>query len=102
MVTTNFLIFIFFTLYLCFSAGGNAEFKEVQIVQGRVKGYKSKYGNFFEFFGIPYATAPTGPNKFKVSLIIYVLFFLFLYLPLHYWKLAVSFLCVSVVRYILK
>ncbi|XP_050353711.1 esterase FE4-like [Nymphalis io] len=39
----------------------------VNIDQGPVKGYKTYRGHFV-FFGIPYATTPTGPNKFKPPL----------------------------------
>ncbi|XP_050353347.1 venom carboxylesterase-6-like [Nymphalis io] len=35
--------------------------------QGPVKGYKSPEGHFV-FYGIPYATTPIGPNKFKPPL----------------------------------
>ncbi|XP_063834763.1 esterase FE4-like [Ostrinia nubilalis] len=40
----------------------------VRISQGPVRGYKDPEHDLFEFYGIPYATAPTGPNKFKAPL----------------------------------
>ncbi|CAK1600059.1 unnamed protein product [Parnassius mnemosyne] len=44
------------------------EAKLVNIAQGPVRGYKAQYDNFFAFYGIPYATAPTGDHKFKAPL----------------------------------
>ncbi|GBP72736.1 Esterase B1 [Eumeta japonica] len=37
----------------------------VRIAQGPVRGYKYPNGDFYAFYGIPYATAPTGPLKFR-------------------------------------
>ena len=39
----------------------------VNIDQGAVRGYRPQDEDYFVFYGIPYATAPTGPNKFLVS-----------------------------------
>lgn len=39
----------------------------VKLPQGSVKGYKEVGQNYFAFYGIPYATAPKGSDKFKVS-----------------------------------
>ncbi|GBP72731.1 hypothetical protein EVAR_75350_1 [Eumeta japonica] len=33
--------------------------------QGPVRGYKDPRGDYYAFYSIPYATAPTGPHKFK-------------------------------------
>lgn len=41
--------------------------KLVNITQGPVLGYKAQDAEVFEFYGIPYATAPTGRDKFKVG-----------------------------------
>ncbi|XP_038216132.1 para-nitrobenzyl esterase-like [Zerene cesonia] len=40
----------------------------VNIIQGPVKGYKPSGWDLFEFHGIPYATAPTGQDRFKAPL----------------------------------
>lgn len=40
--------------------------KIVTITQGPVRGYKRHDSAIYEFFGIPYATAPTGPLRFTV------------------------------------
>ncbi|XP_034827854.1 esterase FE4-like [Maniola hyperantus] len=40
----------------------------VNIYQGPVKGYMAPEGGVFVFYGIPYATAPTGPQKFRPPL----------------------------------
>lgn len=39
--------------------------RTIHTAQGPVRGYKND--EIFEFYGIPYATAPTGPNRYKVS-----------------------------------
>lgn len=43
------------------------ESKLVNIKQGPVKGYKDPDFDVFCFYGIPYATTPTGADRFKVS-----------------------------------
>ncbi|CAH2093604.1 unnamed protein product [Euphydryas editha] len=45
----------------------NRTWRIINTDQGPVKGYRANEG-FFVFYGIPYATAPTGPNKFKPPL----------------------------------
>ncbi|XP_072935434.1 juvenile hormone esterase-like isoform X1 [Epargyreus clarus] len=40
----------------------------VHIEQGPVRGYKAPDGDFFVFYGVPYATAPTGRHRFKAPL----------------------------------
>lgn len=35
---------------------------------GEVKGLKFWDGDYHEFYGVPYATAPTGRDRYKVSL----------------------------------
>ncbi|XP_045451203.1 juvenile hormone esterase-like [Melitaea cinxia] len=40
----------------------------VNLTQGPVRGYKDKNLDVFIFYGIPYATAPTGQDKFKAPL----------------------------------
>ena len=39
----------------------------INIPQGPVRGYRGPEGHYFVFYGIPYATAPKGHDKFKVS-----------------------------------
>ncbi|XP_046964417.1 esterase FE4-like isoform X2 [Vanessa cardui] len=43
------------------------DWRIVNIDQGPVKGYRAPHGNIV-FYGIPFATTPTGPNKFKPPL----------------------------------
>uniref|UniRef100_A0A1L8D6J4 Carboxylic ester hydrolase n=1 Tax=Plutella xylostella TaxID=51655 RepID=A0A1L8D6J4_PLUXY len=67
MTKTTSLIFLFLTvikLQLCDSSEEENS-RLVQISSGRVRGYKNQQWDIFEFYGIPYATAPTGVNKFK-------------------------------------
>ncbi|VVC88035.1 unnamed protein product [Leptidea sinapis] len=40
----------------------------VKLEQGYVRGYIDPDGGFYAFYGIPYATAPTGDQKFKAPL----------------------------------
>lgn len=42
------------------------ESRVVQIDQGPVRGYRDPDRNLFAFYNIPYATAPTGRNRYKV------------------------------------
>ncbi|CAG4963468.1 unnamed protein product [Parnassius apollo] len=54
---------------LCSIAGVQTrEARLVNIAQGPVRGYKSQNDNLYAFYGIPYATAPTGDHKFKAPL----------------------------------
>lgn len=39
----------------------------VRILQGLVRGYKDQENEVFAFYGIPYATVPTGEHKFQVN-----------------------------------
>ncbi|KAJ8734929.1 hypothetical protein PYW08_014179 [Mythimna loreyi] len=57
-------------LVLCFvsiSSQNEDEWKLVQIAQGPVRGRKAPEG-MYVFYNVPYATAPTGENKFKAPL----------------------------------
>ncbi|KAI8421869.1 hypothetical protein MSG28_009801 [Choristoneura fumiferana] len=42
--------------------------KLVTISQGSIRGYRNAEHDIYEFFGIPYATAPTGIQRFKAPL----------------------------------
>ncbi|XP_063372456.1 esterase E4-like [Cydia amplana] len=44
------------------------EARLVATAQGPVRGYRAAQQDHYEFFGIPYATAPTGPHRFKEPL----------------------------------
>lgn len=46
------------------------DFRTVELEQGFVRGEKFWDGDYYEFYGVPYATAPTGRDKYKVSLLI--------------------------------
>ncbi|XP_041972174.1 esterase FE4-like [Aricia agestis] len=50
----------------CLSVVSSEEFLDVNIKQGTVRGYKSD--GVFKFYGIPYATAPAGTDKYKAPL----------------------------------
>ncbi|KAL0810967.1 hypothetical protein ABMA28_010261 [Loxostege sticticalis] len=57
-------------LFACGLIGGiRADIsKLVNLTQGPVLGYKANDAELFEFYGIPYATGPTGRDKFKEPL----------------------------------
>ncbi|CAB3245211.1 unnamed protein product [Arctia plantaginis] len=61
-----------YLLFLCVVVGatehGNDEWLEVTIEQGPVRGQLDSGGELWTFLNIPYATAPTGKNKFKAPL----------------------------------
>nr|AJN91198.1 carboxylesterase [Cnaphalocrocis medinalis] len=50
------------------SESHDREERLVRISQGPVRGYKEAADDFFGFYGIPYATAPTGKHRFKAPL----------------------------------
>lgn len=53
---------------LCKEEHRKEDTKAVQIGElGEVTGLKYWDGEFHEFYGIPYAVAPRGPDRFKVS-----------------------------------
>ncbi|XP_022817698.1 esterase FE4-like [Spodoptera litura] len=59
----RFLVFIIFLI--------NVLAEDVKIVSldiGDLRGEKYWQGDFYEFYGVPYATAPTGRDKFKAPL----------------------------------
>ncbi|KAJ8734925.1 hypothetical protein PYW08_014175 [Mythimna loreyi] len=43
-------------------------FRDVQIAQGTVRGHIDPLNKLYVFYNIPYATAPTGPDRFKAPL----------------------------------
>ncbi|GBP82919.1 hypothetical protein EVAR_25552_1 [Eumeta japonica] len=54
-------------LLLVLVCAARDEARVVRIAQGSVRGYRHPTGDFYAFYGIPYATAPTGSLKFKVD-----------------------------------
>ncbi|XP_037300554.1 uncharacterized protein LOC115445561 isoform X2 [Manduca sexta] len=56
-----------FVLYVSMTASAHVS-RVVQLPQGPVRGYRDPGGDIFTFYGIPYAAAPTGVNKFKAPL----------------------------------
>lgn len=62
------MIFAIVVASLSFATAQTSESRDVTIDQGPVRGYKAPGSNVFDFNGIPYATAPTGTNKFKVRI----------------------------------
>ncbi|KPJ21462.1 hypothetical protein RR48_00019 [Papilio machaon] len=57
---------IIFLALILVAIGESKEMRQLNIAQGPVRGYKEAGDDVFVFYGIPYATAPTGPNKYKV------------------------------------
>ncbi|XP_045761403.1 juvenile hormone esterase-like [Maniola jurtina] len=53
-----------YTVILCNNDGSRL----VHLSQGPVRGYKDPDEGIFSFYGIPYAKAPTGPERFKAPL----------------------------------
>ncbi|XP_045456296.1 cholinesterase 1-like [Melitaea cinxia] len=47
---------------------GDPESRTVHLNQGIVRGYKDLREDIFAFYGIPYATAPKGPDRYKAPL----------------------------------
>ncbi|XP_045508186.1 para-nitrobenzyl esterase-like [Colias croceus] len=61
------IFYLSISLYYCY-AKNSSNFRVVQTSQGPVRGYLDANGEVFEFFGIPYAKAPTNTEKFKAPL----------------------------------
>ncbi|CAG9789483.1 unnamed protein product [Diatraea saccharalis] len=59
-------ILIFITNILCEDTV--EEFRIVELPEGYVRGEKYWNGDIYEFFGVPYATAPKGQDRFKPPL----------------------------------
>ncbi|CAF4916339.1 unnamed protein product [Pieris macdunnoughi] len=57
-----------FVLFVSFVSANEEPSLLVKIQQGPVKGYKLPNFDVFAFYGIPYATAPTGVNRFRAPL----------------------------------
>lgn len=45
-----------------------SEWRQVHTAQGDVRGRKDPDGGLYSFYNIPYATVPTGPDKYKAPL----------------------------------
>lgn len=60
---------IFLTCVTLVAAQNVEDSKLVTISQGPVRGYRNAEHDIYEFFGIPYATAPNGTLRFTVSTI---------------------------------
>lgn len=67
MTTVRYILI--YTAFISICVAQNEVSKLVTIVQGPVRGYKASGSDVYEFFGIPYATAPNGTNKFKVNIL---------------------------------
>nr|CAJ2313415.1 Carboxylic ester hydrolase [Metisa plana] len=60
-------------VWLCVLSGGWGATEErasrvVSTAQGPVRGYRRPHTNYYVFYSIPYATAPTGKHKFREPL----------------------------------
>ncbi|XP_052753640.1 esterase FE4-like [Galleria mellonella] len=53
---------------VCDQTSDEAESRIVRISQGSIRGFRDPEEDIFIFYGVPYARAPTGPNKFKAPL----------------------------------
>ncbi|KAL4705254.1 hypothetical protein ACJJTC_010273 [Scirpophaga incertulas] len=53
---------------LALARADSRESRLVQTLQGPVRGYKDPVANVFTFYGIPYATAPTGQDRYKAPM----------------------------------
>ncbi|CAK1541785.1 unnamed protein product [Leptosia nina] len=63
---TRSILLLFCVLPIVLSQETN--FREVTITQGKVRGYKTPNENIFVFYGIPYASVPTGADFYKSPL----------------------------------
>ncbi|CAH2229606.1 jg27436 [Pararge aegeria aegeria] len=63
-----FLFVVFCYFYTVTRALCNDQSRLVQLTQGPVRGYKDPDLGIYSFYGIPYATAPTGKDRFKAPL----------------------------------
>lgn len=59
-------LYLFIYLLTAVASNADEDSLTVELTQGHVKGYKEEGKNYYAFYGIPYATAPTGGDKFKV------------------------------------
>lgn len=61
--------------FIIFSVVAEEDFRVVKLDSGLVRGNKYWNGDYYEFYGIPYATAPSGRDRFKVKSPVIVYFF---------------------------
>lgn len=66
---------LFSALIFSVSCKNNEENKlrTVVVEDGPVVGEKYWNGDFYEFYGIPYASVPKGRDRFKVKLFVYLI-----------------------------
>nr|ADE05550.1 carboxylesterase [Helicoverpa armigera] len=55
-------------VFVCTAVLADDEWREVRTAQGPVRGRKHPTADMYAFYNIPYATAPTGEDKFKAPL----------------------------------
>nr|ADD97153.1 carboxylesterase [Helicoverpa armigera] len=55
-------------VFMCAAVLADDEWREVRTAQGPVRGRKRPTEDIYTFYNIPYATAPTGKDKFKAPL----------------------------------
>ncbi|XP_063890781.1 cholinesterase 1 isoform X1 [Helicoverpa armigera] len=55
-------------VFACAAVLADDEWREVRTAQGPVRGRKHPTADIYTFYNIPYATAPTGEDKFKAPL----------------------------------
>lgn len=58
---------VFFILVIFVNIVSASDYKIVTLDEGAVKGEKYWNGDFYEFYGVPYATVPKGKDRFQVS-----------------------------------
>lgn len=59
---------VFMSILACVYAHG----VRVNTTEGAVEGFKTLIGDYYEFYGIPYAGPTDGHNRFKVSVHVYI------------------------------
>ncbi|CAG9782834.1 unnamed protein product [Diatraea saccharalis] len=62
---TEMILVVLICVCVVLTQSSAQESKLVNINQGPIIGYKAEGADVFAFYNIPYATAPTGPHKFK-------------------------------------
>ncbi|XP_023955052.2 esterase E4-like [Bicyclus anynana] len=62
------IVYVVFSCFCAVTLCESDESRLVQLEQGLVRGYKDPELGIYSFYGIPYAKAPTGTDRFKAPL----------------------------------
>lgn len=60
---------MFIIVFLCGLAVTQAQNLQVNTTEGLIDGNRASTGDYYVFYGIPYAAPPVGENRFKVRTI---------------------------------